>query len=181
MKKFVYGLATLVMGASFSAFAAVNPVPATAVVNPNAAPTRVGVLDMRQVMERSTQIAQIREKLQREFKPKQDKLVALQTTFKNDADRLRRDNAIMNNNDRKQLEQKILTEQQDLQRMQANFQKELVAEQNKVLGVFLENVKSVLAKVAESKNIGLIITKDTVAYERGLDITNDVINQLPHK
>ena len=78
---------------------------------------------MRQVMERSTQIAQIREKLQREFKPKQDKLVALQTTFKNDADRLRRDNAIMNNNDRKQLEQKILTEQQDLQRMQANFQK----------------------------------------------------------
>jgi outer membrane protein len=142
----------------------------------------VGVLDMRQVMEKSTQIAQIRQKLQKDFQPKQQKVVAAQSSLKSDAERLRRDNAIMNNNDRKQLEQKILTGQQNLQKMQASFQQELMAEQNKALKGFLDTVKVVIEKIAKTENLSLVITKDTVAYVTPtLDITNKVVQQLPHK
>lgn len=187
MNKFVTGIIALVLtGVTYSVIAAPTAPASTAqpvVVNNGAgASSRIGVLDMRQVMEKSVQIAQIRDKLQKDFQPKQQKLVAAQTTLKNDSERLRRDNAIMNNNDRKQLEQKILTEQQDMQRMQAGFQQELMAEQNKALKGFLDTVKGIVEKIARTDNLGLVITKDTVAYVTpNLDITNKVIQQLPHK
>lgn len=187
MKKLILGLiAVASFSASFSSFAANTttntPASAITVANNTAANTRVGVLDMRQVMEKSVQIAQIREKLQKEFKPKQDKLVAAQNSLKSDSERLRRDNAIMNNNDRKQLEQKLISGQQELQRMQTNFQQELMSAQNKELKVFLDNVKTIVENIANTEKLGLVITKDTVAYVRtNLDITNKVIQQLPHK
>lgn len=187
MNKLMSGFIALAISVvTSSAFAAPTTAPSAApnlaVANPAANATRVGVLDMRQVMEKSTQIAQIREKLQKEFQPKQQKLVAAQTNLKNDAERLRRDNAIMSNQDRKQLEQKIVTGQQDLQRMQTTFNNELMAEQNKALKGFLENVKNIVDKIAKSDNLSLVITKDTVAYVNpSLDITNKVIQQLPHK
>ncbi|MBA2653864.1 MAG: OmpH family outer membrane protein [Gammaproteobacteria bacterium] len=183
MKKLSYLVASLALiTASFSAFAAVTPQNSVAVTNASAPASKVGVLDMRQVMEKSVQIAQIREKLQKDFKPKQDKLLSAQNTLKSDSERLRRDNAIMNNNDRKQLEQKLITGQQELQRMQANFQQELMAAQNKELKGFLDNVKNIVEKTAKNENLSLVITKDTVAFVNpDLDITNKVIQQLPHK
>lgn len=184
MKQFVYGLVALaIFGTSFSVSATTAAVPqSVTVTNNTASATRVGVLDMRQVMEKSVQIAQIREKLTKDFKPKQDKLITAQNALKADGEKLRRDNAIMNNDDRKQLEQKILTGQQDLQRMQASFQQELMAAQNKELKVFLDNVKNIVEKIAKTENLSLVITKDTVAYvAANLDITNKVIQQLPHK
>lgn len=182
MKKIVNLLASLVIcTASVSVFAA-NQAPAVVSANTANPAAKVGVLDMRQVMERSTQIAQIKDKLQKEYKPKQDKLLAAQNTLKNDGERLRRDNAIMNNSDRKQLEQKIINEQQELQTMQANFQRELMTDQNRELKVFFDNVKVIIEKVANTENLGLVITKETVAFVKpDLDITEKVIQQLPHK
>ncbi len=149
---------------------------------PGVAAGKIGVLDMRQVMKSSTQIVQIREKLQKEFKPKQEKLMAAQNTLKSDAERLRRDNAIMNNNDRKQLEQKIIAEQQDLQKMQAGFQQEVMVAENTALKGFLEEVEGIVKGIAIKKQISLVITKDPVAYvQPDLDITNEVIQKLPHK
>lgn len=146
------------------------------------ATTRVGVLDMRQIMERSTQFAQIRDRLQKSFQPKQQKLLATQNVLKLDADKLRRDNAIMSNNDRKQLEQKIIAGQQNLQRMQGAFQQEAMLEQNKALKAFLENIKTVVEKVAKAENLSLVITKDTVAYvSPTMEITDKVIQQIPHR
>jgi outer membrane protein len=172
---------------SFSALGATVPSHNTSAVlspNPTAAlqSTRTGVLDMRQVMEKSTQIAQIREKLQKDFKPKQEKLLAAQSNLKNAKDRLLRDNTIMSNNDRTQLEQKITTEEKDLQQMQTNFQREIITEQNKMLKDFLDNVRMIVENVAKKDNLGLVITKDTVAYVKpDLDITSKIIQQLPHK
>lgn len=167
MKKLVLSL--LAIAFAFMSFAA------------SAANAPIGVIDMRLLMEKSPQIAQIRNNLRKEFDPRQKKLVAAQATLKNDADRLRRDNAIMNNNDRKQLEQKILAEQADLQKTQMSFQQDLMSAQNKALKGFLDNVKGIVTKIAKDDNLTLVITKDTVAYENGLDITNKVLAQLPKK
>jgi outer membrane protein len=183
MKKFIYSMVALaILGVNFSASAENPPAQTLTVVNKVAQATRVGVIDMRQVMERSVQIAQIREKLQKDFKPKQDKVIAAQNALKADSDRLRRDNAIMNNSDRQQLEQKLINGQQELQRMQTGFQQELMAAQNKELKGFLDSVKNVVDKIAKNENLSVVITKDTVAYVTpNLDITNKVIQQIPHK
>lgn len=168
MKKMVLGLlAVAVALVSFGAYGA------------NTA--QIGVIDMRLLMEKSPQIAQIRANLRKEFDPRQKKLVAAQTSLKSDADRLRRDNAIMNNNDRKQLEQKIMTEQAELQKTQMAFQQDLMNAQNKALKGFLDTVKGIVSNIAKSQNLALVITKDTVAYENGLDITEKVLAQLPKK
>jgi outer membrane protein len=181
MKKMVSYIVAglLVCGASLSVSGAENvTLPQT--VNQNT--MRIGILDMRQVMEKSPQVAKIRESLRKEFQPRQQKIMTGQNTLKDDTARLRRDNAIMNDSDRKQLEQKILTEQQDLQKMQATFQQDLMNAQNKAVKGFLETVKNVVEKVASADNLNLVFTKDTIAYVKpSLEITNKVVQQLPRE
>lgn len=181
MKSLIVGLVALAAyGVNLNAQAAPSTPPLA--LTTTVPVSNIGVLDMRQIMEKSTQFAQIRTGLIKEFQPKQQKLVAAQTTLKNDADKLRRDNAIMSNTDRKALEQKIVAEQQELQRMQTGFQQELMAKQNKALKGFLDNIKGVVEKVARAEHLNLVITQETVAYASpNMNITNKVLQQLPHK
>jgi outer membrane protein len=186
MKKFIYSMVLFALSASaFQVSAATGtntPNAGVAVANNNATGEKIGVLDMRQVTEHSVQMAQIRDKLQKEFRPKQEQLIATQTALKTDSERLNRDNAIMNSTDRKQLEQKIVSEEQNLQRMQQTFQQDLVTAQNRELKTFLENIKKVVDKIAQKDNFSLITTKDTVVYVKpGLDVTQKVIQAIPHK
>jgi outer membrane protein len=182
MKKIINGLMILVLGSVAVSALGAQPVPPPPAAPPaNSAATRVGVLDMRQIMEKSSQIKQIQKKLQSQFLPDQNKLVEAQNALKNKSVRLRRDNASMKNNEREELEQSIMKDQQELQRMQGEFQQRLTTVQNKELKQFLDYLKGIIEKVASAENLSLVMTKDTVAYVKpNLDITNKVLLLLPH-
>ena len=46
--------------------------------------TKIGVVDLQKIMQTSTQMKGIQEKLEKEFKPRRDKLVAMEDGLKKD-------------------------------------------------------------------------------------------------
>ena len=78
--------------------------------------TKIGVVDLQKIMQTSTQMKGIQEKLEKEFKPRRDKLVAMEEGLKKDMEKFKRDTAIMSQTQRKDLEKQIVVMQQQFER-----------------------------------------------------------------
>ena len=45
-------------------------------------PAKIGVVDLQKIMQTSSQMKEIQQKLEKEFKPRRDKLVAMEASIK---------------------------------------------------------------------------------------------------
>src|SRR3990167_10952535 len=77
---------------------------------------KIGVVDLQKIMQTAPQMKSIQAKLEKEFKPRRDKLVSMEETLKKDMEHFKRDSAVMNDQQKKDLEKKIVTEQQTFER-----------------------------------------------------------------
>ncbi len=140
---------------------------------------RVGVLDMHEVMQKSSQVKELRESLQKKFKSRESSIIADRDSLQKDADKLDREKSVLSKNDLENLRKKVTKAQQDLQKKQMEFQQDVMQAQNEALKTFIDNVKDIVKKVAEDEKYEIVLTKDTIAYvDNGLDITAKVLKKL---
>lgn len=140
---------------------------------------RVGIIDVRQVLQKSPQVANMQKKLQDEFSSRDKQIQEAQAQLQQDTNKLNRDSSVMSANDRASLSQKIQTEQQNLRTMQVNFQKDLYAKQSEQMQSVLNQLQNVVTKVAKQKGLNIVIVKDAVAYANNeVDITEDVMREM---
>ena len=52
---------------------------------------KIGVVDLQKIMQTSNQMKSIQQKLEKQFKPRRDKLVAVETGLKSDMEKFKRD------------------------------------------------------------------------------------------
>lgn len=143
---------------------------------------RIGVVDVRAVLQKSPQMASMQKKLQSEFGSREKQIQTAQQQLQADADKMNRDNAVMSAGDREALQKKIATETQSLRTMQMGFQKDVYAKQNEAMQTLLNQLQGVIASIAKENNLSLVITKDAIAYASDdVDITKQVINAMEKK
>jgi outer membrane protein len=187
MKKLTLALmATLAMGLAATTFAAdtkaAAPAPANtapAAANMNASAPRIGVIELGQVLKADPQMQALKKQLEAQFKPRMDKMTALQASLKADTDKMSRDASVMNATDKTTLNDKISREQRDLTRMQQDYFQDAKTAQNEAMSKVLKRVDDVVAKVAKQQNLDLIFQRENVAYHSArVDITQAVIAQM---
>jgi len=144
-----------------------------------AAPTNVGVVDMRLVLQKSPQIQAMNDKLKTEFQAREQKVVAARDQLKKDSDNLKKNASVMSNKDREALQQKVQDESKQLTQMQLAFQQDIISAQNQEMETFVNQVKGVMDNIAKQNNLDLILDKSTTVYAaNGLDITDQVIKDI---
>jgi outer membrane protein len=191
MKRVAIAVASLgLMTAVSTAFADNTPAPATPAVAPQAtaavpnaeANLKIGVVDMRMVIDNSPQMKAAANNLRSEFKPRQDKIIAAQQALQKDQDKLKRDGAVMSQSDATALQAQITTEGRDLQRMQEDYMQDLRTAQQTAMQSFLTSVDAIVQKITTQNGYDLILRRDTVAYASPrTDITQQVIASLNSK
>lgn len=189
MKRIAIAVASLgfMMTAVPAAYAdntpAATPAPQAAAAVPGAqANLKIGVVDMREVIDNSPQMKAAADNLRKEFKPRQDKIVAAQQALQKDQDKLKRDGSVMSQSDADALQAQITTEGRDLQRMQEDYMQDLRTAQQTAMQSFLTSVDAVVQKMTKQNNYDLILRRDTVAYASPrVDITQQVIAALNQK
>lgn len=174
MKKLLVGIAALALSGVVYAADITATTPATG--------SRIGIVDVRQVLQKSPQIAEMQKKLQDQFSSREKEIQSAQQQFQQDADKLNRDSSVMTANDRDALTKKLQAEQQNLRNMQMSLQKDVYAKQNEEMQTVLNQVQGIVAKVAQKNNLSLVVVKDAVAYASNeVDITSQVIDEMPKK
>jgi outer membrane protein len=140
---------------------------------------KIGVVDLQKIMQTSIQMKSIQQKLENDFKPRRDKLVAMESTLKADMEKFKRDSAILSATQKKDLEKKIVGAQQQFERDGQQYQQELSAAHNEAMEGLYSKVRTAIGTVAKEGNYDLIVQKDAAPFSLdSLDVTDKVVKAI---
>jgi outer membrane protein len=141
--------------------------------------SKIGVVDLQKIMQTSSQMKVIQEKLEKEFKPRRDKLVAMEEGLKKDMETFKRESSVMSQTQRKELEKKIVGVQQQFERDGQQYQQELSTAHNEAMEEFYNKIRAAIAKVAENEKFDLVFQKDAAPFSVDkLDVTAKVMKEI---
>lgn len=141
--------------------------------------TKIGVVDLQKIMQTSAQMKQIQDKLEKNFKPRRDQLVAMEESLKKDMETFKRDATVMSQTQRKDLEKKIVSIQQQFEREGQQYQQELSTAHNEAMEEFYNKIRTAIAKVAQNEKYDLVFQKDAAPFSvDALDVTARVMKEI---
>jgi len=151
--------------------------------NAFAADFKIGVIDLRKVVQGSPRAAAINKKLEKEFKKRQNKIVADQKQLEKDITKLNKNKAVMKAAKRTDLQEKIIRQRRDLQRQSQDYQQDFTLTRNRAmqeyLASYLPKVKAAIDKIAKSGKYDMILQKEVVPFSKAnYEITNQVVKAL---
>lgn len=140
---------------------------------------KIGIVDLSKVITQAKEGNQIKAKLAKEFEPRKNSLMSFQNSIKADIEKLQRDDAIMTDTQKSELQQKIMADRKSFESQGQAYQKELNAAHNKAMQVFFEKVKKVVDVIAKADKYDFILQKEGVFFSaNNNDITEKVIAKL---
>lgn len=140
---------------------------------------RIGVIDSQQILQKSSQIAAIYEKLTKQFKPRQDKIVAAQKSVQDEINKLNKDGAVMKADERNKLQDKINVDKANVQNMGLAFQRDVATAQNEAMQGFMNQLTNVVKEIAKNNNYDIILQRAGVPFvKESMDVTAQVIDKL---
>lgn len=142
----------------------------------------IAVVNVQQVFQQSPKIAELNKKLQNQFKPRQDKLVAAQKTLQDEVDKFKKESPTMSQKDKDALQKKIVDDQSSLAKDASAFQQDLSKEQSKIMKGVLAELNGVISGIAKQNNYTMVLDSQAVIYANdSADITKDVSKDFDKK
>jgi len=139
---------------------------------------KVGFVNAARVLEEAPQAEAARSLLEKEFSPRDKKLLASQKEVKDMEDKLTRDGAIMSESERHRLERDIIDRKRDLKREQEDFREDLNIRRNEAFEQLRRKVSEVIANISKEQKFDLIVSDGVVYASDRIDITDQVIKRL---
>ena len=144
-----------------------------------AAKINFAFVDMQKVAQEAPQVKEIQKKMQKDFEPRQQKIVAAQNDMQEDIKKLQRDGSTMKKADREALQKKIVAEQKELQKMQSSLSQAARKEQTELATKFQKKLQSVIEKKAKAEHFDIVVARSSVLYAPDTaDITDAVLKVL---
>lgn len=141
--------------------------------------TKIGVVDLQRIMQTAPQMKSIQEKLEKEFRPRRDQLVKMEETLKNDMQKFKRDSAIMTQEQKRDLEKKIVASQQTFEREGQQYQQELSTAHNEAMEDLYTRIRKAIEVVAVADKYDVVLQKEAAPYSsQQLDMTDKVLEKI---
>jgi outer membrane protein len=143
------------------------------------ADTKIGVLDMEVVMQKSPQVAQLNQALQSQFKPQEEKVIAARKSLQDEVTQLNKNAAVMKDADKAKLQNKIIADKDAYDALAQSFSRDLGKAQRDSMQKFMKNVQTAVAKVAKEGSYTLIVNRAAVPYmDPSMDVTKQVLDSM---
>lgn len=144
-----------------------------------AADNKIAVVDVQKVLATAPQVAAIKTKLQNQFDPQSKAITELQKQLQADVEKYTKDNAVMKDKEKKDLQDKVTTEQKKVRDLEVSFQQNLVNAQNQAMQTILKQIQDTAEDIAKKQKYDLVLVKGAVLYsDATLDITDQVVTAL---
>lgn len=150
---------------------------AAAVVVAHAQDFKVGYVNTDRVLRESNVAKASQTKLEQEFSKREKDLQAIANQIKAASERFEREAPTLPESQRVARQRQLVSQDQDLQRKQREFQEDLNMRKNEELQQVLERANRVIQQIAESEKYDLIIQEVVYVHPRH-NITDKVINGL---
>jgi outer membrane protein len=143
-----------------------------------AADYKIGAVNAVRILEQSPQAAKLRSQIQKEFAPRDRKLVADQKKLKEMEDRLNKDAAIMSEAEQQKLQKDVINMRRDLKRSQDEFREDLTFRRNEELTKIQKQIIQAIQTVAKQNNYDLVLSDGVVFAGTKVDMTDLVVDYM---
>jgi outer membrane protein len=143
-----------------------------------AADLKIGFVHAQTVMEQSPQADAAREKLRKEFEPREREIVEQQERLLVLEDTLERNGATMDDHEREQLERDILTARRTIKRAQTDFREDFNLRRTQELARIHEDIQAAIVAIAEDEGFDLIVGDGVIFASEKINITALILDRL---
>ena len=138
---------------------------------------KVGYISIERVLRDSAPAKAAQQKLDSEFKQRQQDLADTAARIKPLYDYLEKNGSIMTESERAQRTKELGDQNKDFQRRQREFDEDVNQRKNEELASVVDRAKKVVYQVADAEHYDVIFT-DAVYFNPRVDITDKVIKAL---
>lgn len=142
------------------------------------AETKIGFVNMVQLMEKSPQAETARKGLEQEFKNRDKKLTTVRDEVLKLEETLKNDGPIMNDKNRTDLEKKILNRKREYNRQQDELREDFNIRRNEELGKLQKKVHEIIVLVAKAESYDLVMTQPVLYASDKIDLTERVLQEM---
>lgn len=149
------------------------------VVSPAWAESKVGYVDLQQVVDQSAYSQRLREKIKEEMMPMGQEIQALSAQVQQLSNKLRQDGMTMQKSDRQKLERNIRSKSMEAKLRQENFREETKMREQEALSQVSQRAIEEVEKIARSEGYNLVVHSDAVIYAtEAIDLTDQVAKAM---
>jgi len=138
---------------------------------------KIGVVNFGRLLEAAPQAKAVSDKLQDEFASRQREIVAQRTKLQQQSETFQRDQQVMGEAERVNLERQIRDGQRELQRAENEYVEDLNIRRNEEVGKLQREVVQRVQAYAQAQKFDLIVA-DAVYFSNTVDITDEVLKVL---
>ena len=164
---------TLISSTLLAALLAIASLPALA-----QSATRIGYVDMKRLLDNAPQVVAGRQKLDREFSPRDSELSAEETRLAAMRSRQARDSAGMQRAEAETLRREIDALDRSIKRKRENLRSELKSRSDQELDRSWREINNAVIEFAREQNIDLIVPSPVVYASQRIDVTDQVLERL---
>ncbi len=138
---------------------------------------KIGYVNSERILRDSAPARAATQKLEQEFKKRDQELQDLGSKLKTTADKLEKDGPVISEADRNKRQRELTEMDRDFQKRQREFREDLNQRRNEELQALLERAQKIVRQLAEQEKYDLIV-QDAVYFSARVDITDKVLRAL---
>jgi outer membrane protein len=142
------------------------------------AQVKVGFVNVAKVLELAPQAEAARNRIEREFAPKDRELLQQQKDVRSLEDRLVKNAAVLSEVERQRKETEIRAAKRDLRRAQDEFREDLNLRRSQELSKLQQKVTEVIQILAKAEKYDLIVSDGVIFAGKRVDITDKILERL---
>jgi outer membrane protein len=146
-----------------------------------AADIKIGFVNVAVIMEKAPQAEKAKVALEKEFSPRNKRLLASQKEVKKLDEKLARDAKMMSESEARKLQRNILEKKRDLKRDQEEFREDFNLRRNEELAKLQRLVFEAIKSLSEAEKFDLVLHDGVIFASGKVDITKKVQQRLSTK
>ena len=154
---------------------------ALALLPVTAAAERVAVVDVNYLMEHAPQARAAGQQIQQALGPAQQEMQEKQQEYQELAEELERDELVMGEDEREQIQARMAELEQELQQMQQQLQQQVGQQRQQAMGQIQELISGIVAEIAEEEGYEVVVGQGVLYASDGVDLTDRVLQRLEER
>jgi outer membrane protein len=146
--------------------------------NVSYAELKIGFVNVPKVLEKAPQAEKAKQRLEKEFSPRDKQLVAQQQEIIKLEEKYNKDAKVMAEPARHKLESEIMAKKRDAKRAQQEFSEDFNARRNEELSKLQRRIVDAIKELAKEENFDLLLTDGVIYSNDDLDVTARVQTKL---
>lgn len=139
---------------------------------------RIGYVSPAKVSAEAPQAEAARAKLEKEFAPRDQEIVAMQQDLRELESRLQRDSALGADEEQQRLQRRVVSLRRDIQRTQEAFREDFNMRRNEELGELQRRILKTVGEFAEDNDYDLILSEGVIHASDAVNVTDRIVERL---